>query len=177
MAKKKYESQISKQVQSFTPDAPSARQSSMGTAGAAPSEQNSASVPDDSAPETDPPAPANRAMAADRTDASIEAALPDTASSPAADLSAPVSSNASSNEAILPGDEASPQAIRQAAFARPAKKPQGRPRKNGEKVRVSLAIPEVLYAKIQEDADKWGGGNVTRTINKVLGERYGVTIY
>ena len=59
---------------------------------------------------------------------------------------------------------------------KPSPKKMGRPKKNGEKVRVSLIVPEVLYLKVQEEADRVGGSNITRTINKILGAHYGIEI-
>ena len=58
-----------------------------------------------------------------------------------------------------------------------AKKPVGRPKKNGEMVKIALNIPVALYEKLSEEANDHVGGNISRTIILTLGEKYGVKIY
>nr|MCR5452014.1 hypothetical protein [Lachnospiraceae bacterium] len=50
------------------------------------------------------------------------------------------------------------------------KRPKGRPKTEGERVKITLSIPVETYAKIKELAEQRAAGNVTYTINAILNE-------
>ena len=58
-----------------------------------------------------------------------------------------------------------------------AKRPAGRPKKNGELIKISLGIPAALYEAVKADANERGGGNVSRTIILSLAQKYGIEIH